>query len=277
MQTALTSSGINLRRWLRWIALAVVFAVACGFLSNWQLNRREQIVKVIQRVERNYEHQRVRLSVLVPNPKDFKISREYRRVWIAGTYESEKSILVRNRPLNGTQGFEVITPLRLTSGEYLLVDRGWVPTGDSPAVPGRFPKPGHRELLVVGRLKGTEPADSRTAPSGQTLSINAEAIFKQVGLANAQVYTGAYLLLEQESIAAPTGKLSTKPSLNEGNHLSYAFQWVLFALMAFAAIGWGIRQDRLMARAAQDPTFVIKKRKRVGDDDKAAEDALLDG
>jgi cytochrome oxidase assembly protein ShyY1 len=214
--------------------------------------------------------------VLVPDPHKFKISREYRRVWVAGNYEGQKTILVRNRPLNGIQGFQVVTPLRLTSGDYILVDRGWVPTGASPAVPARFPKPGNSELLVVGRLKSTEPVDSRTAPSGQTLSINAKAIFKQVGLANAQVYTGSYLLLEQESIAAPTGKLSTKPSLNEGNHLSYAFQWVLFALMAFAAIGWGIRQDRLMARAAQDPTFVIKKRKRVGDEDKAAEDALLD-
>ncbi|MEY2946460.1 MAG: hypothetical protein RL243_1244, partial [Actinomycetota bacterium] len=28
------------KRWIRWIAVAVVFAIACGFLANWQWNRR---------------------------------------------------------------------------------------------------------------------------------------------------------------------------------------------------------------------------------------------
>jgi cytochrome oxidase assembly protein ShyY1 len=51
----------SVSRWLRWFALAVVFAIACAFLANWQLNRREQVVKIIERIDRNYSHQRVRL------------------------------------------------------------------------------------------------------------------------------------------------------------------------------------------------------------------------
>ena len=271
----MSRSKIDTGRWLRWLALAIIFSVACGFLANWQLNRREQVVKVIQRVERNYEHQRVRLAVMVPNPHYFKLSREYRRVWVSGSYLPSKTILVRNRPLDGAQGFEVITPMRLVTGKYILIDRGWVATGDSPSKPATVPKPSSKNLLAVGRLKSIEPLDSRSAPHGQILSLNAKAIAKQIGLDSAKLYTGAYLLLEQESIDAPVGKLTSKPTLDEGNHLSYAFQWVIFAIMAFIAIGWGIRQDAIAKRAAIDPNFIVKKRKKVGDDDKAAEDALL--
>jgi hypothetical protein len=48
--------------------------------------------------------------------------------------------------------------------------------------------------------------------------------------------------------------------------------------MAFIAIAINVRRDLNEKRAAEDATYVPKpKRKRVGDDDKAAEDALLDG
>lgn len=274
-------NSFNLKRWIRWIALAIVFAFACGFLANWQLNRREQVVKVIQRVERNYDHQRVRLSVMVPRPTEFKLSREYRRVWVAGSYVPTPPILIRNRPLDGVQGFEQLMAFRLENGRVIYVDRGWLATGDNPSVPAKMPLPSAGHMLLVGRLKQAEPLDSRSAPTNQAQSITPSALAEQARLqtpakfGSAGVYLASYLLLEQESLKGPTGTLTTKPSLDEGNHLSYAFQWVIFAVMAFAAIGWGIRQEKLQARAAADPTFVIKKRRRVGDADKAAEDALL--
>jgi cytochrome oxidase assembly protein ShyY1 len=65
-----------------------------------------------------------------------------------------------------------------------------------------------------------------------------------------------------------------KPKLDEGNHLSYAIQWIVFGLMAFAALIWAIQQERLALRAATDPNFVRKARKKIGDEDKAYEDAL---
>lgn len=256
--------------------MAVVFSVACGFLANWQLNRREQVVKVIQRVERNYDHQRVRLSVMVPNRRDFKLSREYRRVWVSGNYLTTRPILIRNRPLDGVQGFQMLSAFKLDSGEIIFVDRGWVATGDNPSVAAKTVSPNLGTQLLVGRLKASEPLDDRSAPAYQSQSITPTALAEQLHLPAASVYSASYLLLEQESLKADTGKLSVKPSLDEGNHLSYAFQWVIFAVMAFLAIAWGIRQEKLQARALADPNFVIKKRKRVGDDDKAAEDALLD-
>jgi len=273
------------KRWLRWLALALIFSVACGFLSNWQLNRREQVVKVIQRIERNYDHQRVRLTTLVPSLHEFKPSREYRKVWVQGRYLNAGVTLVRNRPLNGVPGFEELVPFQIdssadTQASVIWVDRGWLPLGETPEAPKATPLPKTGSMLVVGRLLSSEAADSRSAPRGQTQSIYLLGLAKTLGaglhLPVKSFYSGAYLQLVQESEPGPTGTLADKPSLDEGNHLSYAFQWVIFAIMAFVALGWAIKSERTHLRAAQDPNFVPKKRKVVGQADMNAEDDLLD-
>jgi cytochrome oxidase assembly protein ShyY1 len=50
--------------------------------------------------------------------------------------------------------------------------------------------------------------------------------------------------LASESDPQPRGLDLGKPVLSEGNHLSYAMQWILFGLMAFGAVFWNISQDR---------------------------------
>lgn len=267
----------SLARWLRWFALALVFAVACAFLANWQLNRREQVVKVIERIDRNYSHQRVRLEVMVPNLAEFKLSRQYRKVWVHGHYLVSQANLVRNRPQNGSQGFEQIVPFAMDNGKVIEVDRGWLIAGQSPARPDVIPVIPTGDLYLDGRLQAGEAPAGNNTPPHQVMSIDLPKLAKLAGVPKSDFYTGAYLQLSAEA-PSPKGAVPLKavrPDITEGNHLSYAFQWVIFAIMAFIALGWAIRQEKQHRRAASDPNFVIKKRKRVGDDDKAVEDALL--
>jgi cytochrome oxidase assembly protein ShyY1 len=66
-------------------------------------------------------------------------------------------------------------------------------------------------------------------------------------------YTGAYGLMVSESPAArvrPTAM--PEPQLDEGLHISYAIQWVIFGLMAFFGLAYAIRQEYRM-RNADDP------------------------
>jgi cytochrome oxidase assembly protein ShyY1 len=267
----------SVSRWLRWFALAVVFAVACAFLANWQLNRREQVVKIIERIDRNYSHQRVRLEVMVPKLDQFKLSRQYRKVWVHGHYLIKQQELVRNRPQNGAQGFTQIVPFELDNGKVIVIDRGWLPAGQSPERPDRVSQVPSGNLYIDGRLQPGEGATATNTPPHQVTNIDLPYLAKTAGIPEAAFYTAAYLQLSGES-PAPKGftpQKEVRPDITEGNHLSYAFQWVIFAVMAFIALGWAIRQERLHLRAKNDPTFVIKKRRRVGDEDNAAEDALL--
>jgi len=267
------------KRWIRWIAVACVFAVACGFLANWQLNRRVQVVKVIQRLDRNYTHSLVPLEKLVPTTSGFALRYEYRPVLIRGKYLSRDALLLRNQINDGNPGFNQLVPFQLDSGKIIVVNRGWISTGQNHDLPDSIPPIVGGQIRLVGRLIHAQQRDARTAPKGQAMSIHPETLNLEWRFASDQLYRGAYLRLAAEAPASSSlPVLASRPDISEGNHLSYAFQWVLFALLGFGAIGVNIRQDLREKRMAEDPTFVPKpRRKRLGDADKEAEDALLDG
>lgn len=266
------------KRWLRWIALAVVFAVACGFLANWQFSRRTHIVQVINRIDRNYSHSVSSLEDLVPNPAGFSVKNEYRPVEIVGRYRTDLLTLVRNRANEGAVGYEQLIPFELTGGKLIVVSRGWLPTGSDSETPAANPLPLEGTDKLVGRLIHAEHADGRKAPAGQIMSITPSVLARNWGLRAAAVYQGVYIELADDGSTSKELVKAQRPNITEGNHLSYAFQWVLFGVMAFVAIAINVRRDLEEKRVAEDSSYVPKpKRKRVGDDDKATEDALLDG
>ena len=52
-----------------------------------------------------------------------------------------------------------------------------------------------------------------------------------------------------------------KPSTDEGNHLSYALQWLLFGILGFVALYLAINKEYEFYRIQTDPNFVPKHRK----------------
>ncbi len=59
---------------------------------------------------------------------------------LKGSYDAAGQRIVRNRPLNGQPGYEVVVPFKLDSGETVVIDRGWLPIGNNnPGQPGLGP------------------------------------------------------------------------------------------------------------------------------------------
>ena len=261
-------------RWLGWFLLALVFAVACWNLSQWQLARRSAVVEVINRIDANYAAPASGLEDLMPSKTGFLLSNEYRLVKVSGVYLPEQALLVRNRPRSGQAGFEQLVPLQLVDGSVIFVDRGWLPTGNAQDAPDFNPLPkGDARVTVLGRLRHSEGTDGRNAPAGQIAHAHIAEAASRSNLSNSQTYLGAYLALESENPAYRAPRALGRPNITEGNHLSYAFQWLLFAVMAFGALIWAIRQERLQLRASRDPGFIVKKRRKLGQDDQDYEDA----
>ena len=50
----------------------------------------------------------------------------YAQVIVTGRYEPARQFLLDNMSEGGQVGYEVLTPLRLEDGRWLLVNRGWV-------------------------------------------------------------------------------------------------------------------------------------------------------
>lgn len=263
------------RRWLGWLAFTTLFAVICVGLAQWQWARRLEAVAEIRVVAQNWDAAPVALREVLPGDAPLNADAEWTPVVLQGEYLLDEQLLVRTRPFAGRPGFEVLTPLLLDSGEVFIVDRGWVPTGEAQDFPDVVPAPPTGTVEVLVRLKPGEPTIAgRGAPEGQIATIHLPELVERVE--GGPVISGAYGLMDSESPAVterPTAAL--RPAPDEGPHLSYTFQWYLFALLGYIGYGWALRQERrsLLAELSGEP-IPQRVRRRPSDDE--IEDAIVD-
>ncbi|MFI5060394.1 MAG: SURF1 family protein [Actinomycetales bacterium] len=233
------------RRWLGYLAFAVVFAIACGCLSAWQLARSKEAAAANALISANFYSHPAPLAEQLPELGSFRAGQEWTRVTVTGTYERDKELLVRNRPFNGGPGFEVLTPLLTASGALFMIDRGWVPTGNSGDVPDSVPAAPSGTVTVIARLKPSEPAIAgRTASGNQVGTIQLSVVKQRLG--GVDVYTGAYGLLDTQKpkpATSPTPTVTDPPVQDEGLHWSYMIQWIIFALIGFFFLGYALRTE----------------------------------
>jgi len=274
-------------RWTSYIAVAIVFAVACGFLSNWQFTRNADRAEQLALVARNYDAEPVALEAIIAPGTVLGAADEWRPVTLEGEYLADEQLLVRNRPHGGTAAFEVLVPFRLADGRVLLIDRGWVRPGEDQPLPDEIPAPPEGDVTVVARLRPAEqlPASGRSAPEGQVPSINPELVAEMLTPdAGEELELSAYGVMVSEDPAPVTRPASfAAPSEDPGPYLSYAIQWILFAIMGFVFIGYVIRTERRHRREdAEDrargvePAPRDRTPARRADRDMEDEDSILD-
>ena len=278
-------------KWLGYLLLAAIFATACVFLGRWQMDRRAETLAEINRVVSNYSATPVPFAQARDQFNQLDPAKEWTQVELKGTYDTAGERIVRNRPLNGQPGYEVVVPFRLTTGETVVIDRGWLPIGNkNPGSPDSVPSPPPGEVTAVVRLKHGEPELQRGAPEGQLASIDLPTYAAQLGY---PLMTGAYGQLASETPPAAEMPVAfPKPSTDEGTHLSYSLQWFAFGVLMFVGFGYAARQQaRNAAIDAEDEELLEdgavhaavtprrrppapRKRKRATAEEE--EDALLD-
>lgn len=280
-------------RWAMYVGVAILFAIACGFLSNWQFSRNAERSEQLRLVADNYDAAPVPLGDLLAPGDDLAPDDEWRPVRLTGQYLADDELLVRNRAHGGSAAYEVLVPFRLDDGRVFLVDRGWLPPGERQPEPDVIPAPPSGQTEVVVRLRPGEavPASGRTAETGQVPTINLGLVAEQTG----PLEPGAYGLLVSEDPAPAEAPLPIDPPSDDpGPHLSYAIQWILFAVMGFGFLSYVIVSERRIrreeieearergeeppapTRTKLDPIAAHRARKRPSDRDGADEDALLD-
>jgi cytochrome oxidase assembly protein ShyY1 len=267
-------------RWRRPLALAIVFAIGCALLSWWQFARRAETAQANALVVANYNATPRPLGDVLHGLGDYSSDRRWLQVQVTGTYLVRDQLLVRDRQLGSNPGFEVLTPLRLPDGDVFVVDRGFLNVGPKQDRPDTVPAPPSGTVTVVARLQANEHAiPGRSAPAGEIPSIDLGSVAKDVG---APTFTGAYGLMVSETPPAATNPIPLAPPSfgdDEGTHLSYAIQWILFALIAFFGLGWSVRRS---LRDAGDPDILEAderaeaRRRTRAPTDEAVEDSLLD-
>ncbi|MCM3780551.1 SURF1 family cytochrome oxidase biogenesis protein [Microbacterium hydrocarbonoxydans] len=262
-------------RWTVYVLIAIGFAVACAFLSNWQFDRNESRAEQIALVEKNYDADPVPLADLIGPDGELDRGDVWHPVVLRGEYLADEQLLARNRPHGGTSAYEVLVPFRDVDGRVFIVDRGWVPPGEGDS-PDAVPAPPEGQVEVVVRLRPSEqlPASGRGAPDGQVPTIHVPSIAEIVG---EDVIPSAYGQIVSEDPAGE-GTLGgfESPTDDPGPHLSYAIQWILFALMGFIFIGYIIRTEIVKHREEVEGKSTPEKKSRRRDADADVEDELLD-
>ncbi len=270
-------------RWTLYVVIAIAFAVACAFLSKWQFDRSATREHANELIAANYDAAPVPVDDALPDGTAFTDGATWQPIEMTGEYLADDTVLVRNRPLGGTSAFEVLVPFRTLDGREILIDRGWIPPAEN-SDPTAVPAPPSGEVTVIARLKPGEqlPASGRSAPEGQVPTIHLPLVAERSGT---DIRTDAYaIMVSEDPTPATRPNALEKPEQDPGPHLSYAIQWILFAVMGFVFIFSMIRterkhrredaEDAAAAERGEAPPVRQAKRRRT-DADADAEDEIL--
>ena len=247
------------RRAVGLVVVAVVVAVTCTFLGRWQWDRHVARDAAIAVVQANYAAAPVDLADVVADPDaPLPDADAWRSVQVRGRYLPEATVLLRNRPVGGAPGYHVLVPLvvqdaapadfgpPVAAGRVLVVDRGWVPMGEDGSAEVDVPAAPAGDVTVTVRLRQGEAATGRDAPEGQVQTI-APAQVLAAGGATGDPYAAYGGLLEEQPAPAETLGALPAPSTDPGSHLSYAFQWWVFALGGLVAFSVAARREWVAA------------------------------
>lgn len=260
-------------RWTGWFLVACIFAIACVALASWQIDRRSEAVSKIERVAKNYDLDPIAFEKVSDLSGESTAGYEWRSVELSGNYLVDESMLVRNRAIAGQPGFVQLIPFALTTGEVVIVERGWI-AADSELNPSGSFLPSGSEKTITAKLRLGESIPNRQSPDAQLTSINLPEIQEKLG---SQLETDFYLRMVSESPAESSyPQPLSRPVLDEGNHLSYAVQWLIFAIMGFFALFWAIRQEMEYRRMEIDPSYVPRASRKKANQDSSVEDEILD-
>lgn len=254
-------------RWLLGHVLVVAVCVLFVNLGFWQLRRLD---------DRRLENV-VMASRLVADPMPIEElivgagtdldSLEFRNATATGEFEPSEEVLVRSQVRDGTAGWHVITPLVLSNGSAVLVNRGWVPLEmDAVPVPAAPPA---GQVTISGWLRLTRIRQSggATEPEGRLTQI----VRVDIGRLQQQMpfeLIPVYILADETDISLPMAVV--RPVTNdEGPHLLYAIEWFSFTLIS--AVGYFF-----LLRRANHRSNVVNGPSRLGqpiDDGDVAERA----
>lgn len=234
-------------RWLLLTLAGVVVMVVCALLSQWQWGRAVERAAANEVIETSTES--APIDDTLPAAEGLDPDRRWTLVEATGVYDADQEIVLRAQTNDSLNGFEIVTPLVLEDGTAVLVDRGFVPSENTGAVPD-YPAPPAGEVTVTGRVYEYEEASGGVTEVGGHLESRRLSIdmlgsyfdyeFRSAWIADVEPAEG---LTELET-----------PSFKDWQNYSYAVQWALFA--ALVPFGWItlVRRERkdLDEAAAED-------------------------
>ncbi len=239
--------------WIAAALAALAFAATCFLLlAPWQFSRHEE------RSAQNAAIQAAVAAAPVPATELLNTAGQppqdalWRVVTATGSFDPGRQVQVRLRQdANGNPVSEVITPFRLESGQWLLVDRGYVRFADvSNNVP--VPPPPTGQVTISGRVQDeqTDPLNRQPLAVQDRVEAYAINVAAVGGARPSEEFLQGYLQLTEGSAGALTP--IDVPQTDAGPFLSYALQWEAFGVIALVGFGIFVYREVVAPRPPDD-------------------------
>ena len=157
----------------------------------------------------------------------------FARLSVRGHFRPDRQFLLDNRGHAGSPGYEVLTPLELTDGRVLLVDRGWVAFTGYRSVLPNIAFTAEETATLVGRVDNLPSAGlafGRSAPAvaGSWPRLATYPRMQDLSSALGQTLEPRILLLDPRALHGYVRDWQP-PGLSPARHWAYAIQWWCFA------------------------------------------------
>lgn len=163
---------------------------------------------------------------------------DYAPVYVSGVYRTDEQVLVNNRTNNGSPGYWVVTPLVLSDGTAVAVNRGWIPFSYTEDGSWDEFAPPAGTVLVQGLLRQSQvretdglvssPKDPEIGTLRTLARLDVGRLAQQI---DERLLPGYISLRVQDPAQNDLPVPVPLPELSEGPHLGYAIQWFAFSLL----------------------------------------------
>jgi cytochrome oxidase assembly protein ShyY1 len=218
-----------------------LLALLCVRLGEWQFHRLHDREQSNAWTRANLQARPSPVEDVLAVDRDVPDDRVWTPVRATGTYDASDTIVLRYQSRNGKSGVDLVTPLVTGSGAALLVDRGWLPTDNTGAMPVDPPAPPPGKVTVTGYVQADNPPVSATTVTDHsTRAISTRMIARDL---SHPLYRG-YVAARSESPAPARPLVPVQhPDLGNGPHLFYGIQWWFFAALAVFGFGYLVRDE----------------------------------
>lgn len=220
------------------VVAGLVFIGAFLSLGFWQLDRAAEKTALLELFESGGGY---------AEPSSFAALEEFDRIEVAGRYRPDRQVLIENIPKDGRLGYYVITPFEpSTNDPLLLVNRGWVPKGQSiqdlpdldvsseygavRGLVGHLPRVAIRPGEAFAE-HGDWPRSGLYPTEDEVATEIGEKVLPMTLLLAPDAANG-FLRDWRPNVSGPT------------THYSYAFQWFAMALAVAGLLFWHTRKRR---------------------------------
>ncbi len=233
------------RRWALFAVTVVLLAYGSWWLGQWQFHRLHDREATNMQTRVNLRADPVPVEEVLAPGRPIADRDEWLRVRASGTYLPDRSVVVRYQTRQGASGVDVVTPLRTGAGPLLLVDRGWLATGNKGADTVDAPAPPSGRVTVVGWVRSDATGDAATVTNGSARAISSV----QIGRTLDQPVYGGFVDAETESPSPATPLVPAElPDLGNGPHFFYGLQWWFFGALAVFGFGYLAYDERRKLR-----------------------------